>query len=102
MESARPARPEDLPRCRQLAAEALDGIRSARGGPELLAVRAGRPAALVEGWAAAGGDRHLLVGLIDREVVGLAAGRIAPQAAPGDGAPGTPAHPAPAGGSPAV
>lgn len=100
MESARPAREEDLARCAELVAEARAAAGVQRGGSLLLAAgtatggrgdttavmartavltrAAGDPLAAIRPWMAATPDRLLLAGVFCDVVVGVAAGRIEP------------------------
>ncbi len=76
MEGARPARFEDLDRCRTLVGEWLESLAARRGGDRLLEALPGIDApSLVEQWASTAG-RLLVVGTIDAQVVGVAAGSI--------------------------
>ena len=78
MEGARPAGPDDHPRCVALVSQAQDELRGQRGGPELLTTPpAGprAPAALVADWST--GPGTLWVGQFEGVTVGLAAGVLA-------------------------
>jgi GNAT superfamily N-acetyltransferase len=79
METARPAREDDLPACLELLTLALANARSVRGGPAL----AGdvTPAELLARWthtttAASPEDATLYVGEFHQAVVGLAAATV--------------------------
>lgn len=83
MEGARPFRDADRPQCVALLRQAFDAARALRGGPAALAALAGEPGrsgphepdagALVASWRS-DTIHHVLVGTVDDEVVGVAAG----------------------------
>ena len=83
METARPARDDDLPACLELLTLALTDARSVRGGPAL--VGDVTPAELLARWvqattAATAPDTTLYVGEFHQAVVGLAAATVAVRA----------------------
>jgi GNAT superfamily N-acetyltransferase len=76
METARPAREDDLPACLDLLAWALTDARSVRGGPAL--VGNVTPADLLARWMdAAPAEATVYVGEFHQAVVGLAAATVA-------------------------
>jgi GNAT superfamily N-acetyltransferase len=81
VEHVRPAAPADLARCAELLAAARQEANGSRGGLLLEALSTGRPT--VDGWAADGQSRLLLVGIFADAIVGLATGPVAEEALPG-------------------
>lgn len=89
MEGARPLRDADLPQCASLLRRAFDTATGFRGGASALAALAsgqGLPegtapdaGTLLESWAH-DVAHHVLVGTVDGEIVGVAAGHCAPGA----------------------
>jgi GNAT superfamily N-acetyltransferase len=76
METARPARDDDMPACLELLTKALAAARSVRGGSAL--VGNVTPAAVLERWMQAGHpETTVLVGEFHHAVVGLAAATVA-------------------------
>jgi GNAT superfamily N-acetyltransferase len=77
VEGVREARAADVERCSELLAEAIDSVRSQRGGGALLASQSDTadPRRLVERWRADPACR-LLVGTFEDAVVGLGAGSL--------------------------
>ena len=76
METARPARDDDVPACLELLAKALADARLVRGG--LALVGNVTPAAVLERWIHANPpDATLFVGEFHHAVVGLAAATVA-------------------------
>jgi len=76
METARPARDDDIPACLELLAWALTDARSVRGGPAL--VGDATPAQVLARWMeAAPADAAVYVGEFQHAVVGLAAATVA-------------------------
>ena len=73
MEAARPARPDDLPRLEEMAADAIAELLPTRGGV-MWASREARPEPLGESLAQALGDpdRLVLVGTVDITTLGYA------------------------------
>jgi GNAT superfamily N-acetyltransferase len=76
METARPARDDDIPACLELLAWALAEARSVRGGPAL--VGNSTPAEVLARWTdAAPASAVVYVGEFQHAVVGLAAATLA-------------------------
>ena len=76
METARPARDDDMPACLELLAWALTDVRSMRGGPALAWNMT--PAEVLARWMAAPpADAAVFVGEFHHAVVGLAAATVA-------------------------
>jgi len=76
METARPAREDDMPACLELLAWALDDARSVRGGPALVG-KVTPPEVLARWLHAAPSDAAVYVGEFQHVVVGLAAATVA-------------------------
>jgi GNAT superfamily N-acetyltransferase len=70
METARPARDDDVPACLELLAQALTDARSMRGGPALVGNTT--PADVLARWMDAPHDAAVYVGEFHHAVVGLA------------------------------
>jgi GNAT superfamily N-acetyltransferase len=76
METARPARDDDMPACLELLAWALTDVRSMRGGPAL--VGSITPSQVLARWMAAPpAEAAVYVGEFQHAVVGLAAVTVA-------------------------
>jgi GNAT superfamily N-acetyltransferase len=76
METARPARDDDMPACLELLAWALTDVRSMRGGPALVGTMT--PAEVLARWMAAPpAEVAVFVGEFHHAVVGLAAVTVA-------------------------
>jgi GNAT superfamily N-acetyltransferase len=76
METARPARDDDMPACLELLAWALTDVRSMRGGPALVGNMT--PAEVLARWMAAPPtDAAVYVGEFHHAVVGVAAATVA-------------------------